>query len=389
MNHYVYEITNLINGKKYIGKRSCKCSIEEDKYMGSGKLLKKAIDKYGKENFKKEILQTCENERMAYEWEKVYIEQVKAYSNSNYYNISSGGNGGWGNFAGKTKEEMQLRSLRISKKTKGKLTGDKNPNYGGLKEATKIKLSALAKERLKNKNNHPLYGKHHSDKTKEKIRKTLTGKYVGENHPFYGRKHSDETKSLIGLKNKGKTMSNETKKKISKALTGKHYHSDKYKEALSNRFKGENNPMYGVKGELHPTSRKVVCLNNNKIFNSCAEAGLFINRGPSNIIACCQGKTLFCGEFENEFLVWMYYEDYIKTNQIKIEEKLMFANKKNIISLNTLEKFKTTIEAQNKYGIDGTSIGRCCKGKQGYAGKINGEPARWMYYEDYIKLNSK
>ena len=42
MNHYVYEITNLINGKKYIWKRSCKCSIEEDKYMGSGKLLKKS-----------------------------------------------------------------------------------------------------------------------------------------------------------------------------------------------------------------------------------------------------------------------------------------------------------------------------------------------------------
>ena len=55
MNHYVYEITNLVNGKKYIGKRSCKCPIEDDKYMGSGYALKKAFDKYGKENFIKKI----------------------------------------------------------------------------------------------------------------------------------------------------------------------------------------------------------------------------------------------------------------------------------------------------------------------------------------------
>lgn len=315
MNHYVYEITNLINGKKYIGKRSCHCSIEEDGYMGSGKNIKRAINKYGKHNFKKDILQLCETEQMAFEWEKVYIEQVKAYKNTNYYNIASGGEGGWGNFAGKTEEEMILRSLRISEKVKGKLSGEKNPNYGGLKETAKVKLSISARERFKNKENHPFYGKHHSDETKEKIRKALTGKYTGENSPLYGRKLTDETKALIGLKNKGREVSDETKKKISEALTGRHYHSDEHKAMLSNRFRGKNNPMYGIKGGLHPTSKKVICLNNNKTFNSCTEAGIFANRETNNIVACCQGRTLFCGELKNEFLVWMYYEDYLKVGK--------------------------------------------------------------------------
>lgn len=62
MFHYVYEITNNINGKKYIGKRSCKCSIEDDKYMGSGKLLNLAKKKYGIDNFSKKILKVCSNE---------------------------------------------------------------------------------------------------------------------------------------------------------------------------------------------------------------------------------------------------------------------------------------------------------------------------------------
>lgn len=53
---YVYRITNLINNKTYIG-RSKHSSAERDKnYYGSGPAIKKAIKKYGKENFKKDII---------------------------------------------------------------------------------------------------------------------------------------------------------------------------------------------------------------------------------------------------------------------------------------------------------------------------------------------
>ena len=93
MNHYVYLITNNINGKKYIGKRACRCSIEEDSYMGSGTLLRKAQKKYGIENFSKEILVICKTEEQAFEEEKKAIELVNAWSNPQYYNLVGGGRG--------------------------------------------------------------------------------------------------------------------------------------------------------------------------------------------------------------------------------------------------------------------------------------------------------
>lgn len=51
---YVYLTTNLINGKKYIGMH--KKDYFDENYKGSGKILWYAINKYGWENFKTEVL---------------------------------------------------------------------------------------------------------------------------------------------------------------------------------------------------------------------------------------------------------------------------------------------------------------------------------------------
>ena len=93
MNHYVYKITNLVNDKKYIGKRSCHCSIEKDDYMGSGKELLKDLKWYGLMNFKKEILYECETEDEAFKIERLCIKLLKADEKEDYYNIASGGRG--------------------------------------------------------------------------------------------------------------------------------------------------------------------------------------------------------------------------------------------------------------------------------------------------------
>jgi hypothetical protein len=88
MFYLVYKITNTANGKFYIGCHKTK--DKNDGYMGSGKLIKKAIEKYGVENFNKEILAECSTaeEMFAKERELVVLCETS-------YNLKHGGDGGF------------------------------------------------------------------------------------------------------------------------------------------------------------------------------------------------------------------------------------------------------------------------------------------------------
>ena len=90
MYGYVYLTTNLINGKKYIGQHKYTKPELDPNYIGSGVLLHKAINKYGIENFKCEILECCDTKEFLTEKEIYYINLYSADKDINFYNIDSG-----------------------------------------------------------------------------------------------------------------------------------------------------------------------------------------------------------------------------------------------------------------------------------------------------------
>lgn len=92
MYGYIYETTNLVNGKKYIGKH--KCNQFDSKYLGSGIALNRAISKYGKENFQIKLLESVNTEDELNNLEKDYIRNRNAVISDKYYNIAHGGDGG-------------------------------------------------------------------------------------------------------------------------------------------------------------------------------------------------------------------------------------------------------------------------------------------------------
>jgi hypothetical protein len=109
----IYQINNLVNGKIYIGKHIT--SDLDDDYMGSGKHLRRAIAKYGIENFQKDILFVFDNEAdmNTKEAELVTAEFVLEDTN---YNLCVGGQGGFSYINTSLKDKMKdVRRTNLAK----------------------------------------------------------------------------------------------------------------------------------------------------------------------------------------------------------------------------------------------------------------------------------
>ncbi len=170
----VYLITNITNGKQYVGQTIKPISIRFSNHCSKGNALFKAIQKYGAENFTISTLSICSNINELNDAEAYWIDHYQTIAPSGY-NLTSGGEG-------YTRSEANRLALS---------------------------LSHLGKMRGKD---HPMYGKKHKASSLEKMTAASKG-----NSNARGYRHSEAAKAAMSEKKKGRTPWNKGLKGAQKA----------------------------------------------------------------------------------------------------------------------------------------------------------------------------
>lgn len=206
MHFLIYKITNTINNKIYIGAH--KTNNMDDSYMGSGKFIKLALKKYGKENFTREIIHVFDNQADMYDKEKEIVNEnfIKRYDT---YNCKVGGRGGMTSFM--TDEEKNKFINKMSTTQKNRYANGAEPwNKGRVVPPEEL---VLMSERMLGKmagRDNPMYGKacHYNmtpDEKKrwsENIRKGNTGKKRTDEHKQNYSKAASQRTWLVHVSGK-------------------------------------------------------------------------------------------------------------------------------------------------------------------------------------------
>lgn len=277
--YVIYKHVNKINGKTYVGQTSLKPQDRWNNGKGyeSYTILpngeKKpahfwaSICKYGWNNFEHKVLIHGLTKSQADFWEKKLIKEWDLMNPQKGYNKKEGGSNG------KLSDEI------IDKRTR-----------------TVVSKGIFSGE------NHPFYGKHHTEETLKKISKTQKEKFAnGEFIPW----------------NKGKTnvYSEKTLKKMSKTKKEKYASGELVawnKGKKCPQFSGENHPVYGkhhseeTKQKLSERKKiKVVRLYDNNIYQSIEECARDNHKSKLLIIRHCKNKL------KTKPQEFMYYDKFL------------------------------------------------------------------------------
>ena len=189
MYGYIYLTRNKVTGRIYVGQKKSNIFLGE-KYLGSGRALKQAIQYYGKESFSVELLEEIDTEELMDEREIYWISFYKATDRNIGYNISEGGN------------------------VNRTFVGENNPFYNKKhSEETRKRWSLVRKGKKYRKR---------TDSEKDHIRQVMKGRKV-----TWGDKISKNAKVNPNYGMKGKELSQTTRDTLSRIH--KEYWKDKEK----------------------------------------------------------------------------------------------------------------------------------------------------------------
>lgn len=250
--YYVYVHTNKFNGKMYVGQT---CQKPEKRWNGGNgykncSYFYKAIQKYGWNGFCHEVIASNLTKDEADRFEKLIIEKFDLLNPKRGYNLQDGGS------HGRPSEESKIN----------------------IKNAA-IKRSQNEEYRLKQSKSH-------------------IGLQVGEKNPMYGKKHTEETKQKLRKASTGKHPSNETKIKMSKSHSGENNvmfgkkHSEETKRKISDSKKNEKNPK-AVKVDQRSLDGALI-----KTWSYIKQASNTLGIPYQNISRCCRTGKGTAGGFK-------------------------------------------------------------------------------------------
>ena len=243
----IYKITNLIDNKCYIGKSiDIERRFKQHRFrLNSRKrtktsLIRYAILKHGLDNFKFEVLKECPIDHLN-DLECFFIRVYCSWNREYGYNLTLGGDGG-----------------------------------------TAHKLSDEAKKIIGQKNSTALLGYRHTQSARDNMRKSQIG-----------QKKSQITKDKISQSSKNKSYeerygvekANEMKQKIREKRRLQRF-SIEQRLRLSKTMKEDY-----ASGKRKTTTKRVLCIEHNVIFDSIKEATEYLELGTNGNRICKSCKT--------------------------------------------------------------------------------------------------
>jgi len=261
---YIYVTTNLVNHKKYLGQHFTN-SVNAN-YLGSGKLLLKAIKKYGKANFVSEPIDYALNKEELDQKEMWWIDFLGCTDSKDWYNVTVGGEGVGG--------------------------GKNHPLYGKCGES------------------HPNFGRHWTDEVKQKISHTLisSGKMSGENNPNFGVQMSEEQKEKIR---------NTARLNPNFGMKGKkHTEASKKKMSINNNMKWNTKARQAARERLlrnNPAKHGRYCSNARKVYQYEINTGNYVGMFEAISEVKTKGYNVMCvrnclagNQKQHQGFIWSY-----------------------------------------------------------------------------------